>query len=98
MKPKRVGSLLYGLGVGLAALSTVVFGLTADSTDISCRNHDPSYAIQNVDILTFGIEYTDGCNTFLFNPLITVGVLTALVGLAIGASSVVQSTDTDQFE
>ena len=93
MKPKRVGSLLYGLGVGLAALSTVIFGPTVASTDTTCRNHDPSYAIQSVDILTFGIEYTDGCNTFLINPLITVGVLTALVGLAIGATSVAQSTD-----
>jgi len=45
MEPKRVGTLLFGLGVGLAALSAVVIGPAVASTEIACPDHDPSYAI-----------------------------------------------------
>jgi len=88
---KRIGVLLFGVGVGLATLSAVVFGPAVAATEMACPGHDPSYAIQAVDLLTLSIEYTDGCNTFLLNPLITVGSLAAVAGLSVGLGGVLQA-------
>ena len=93
MDLKRVGALLIGLGIGLAALSAVVFGPAVAATEVACPDHDPSYAIQSLDVLTLGVEYTDGCNTFLLNPLISSGLLASVAGLAVGFGGVVRSTD-----
>lgn len=92
---KRVGVLLFGLGVGLAALSAVVVGPTVASTEIVCPDHDPSYAIQSLNVLTLSVEYTDGCNTFLSNPLITVGMLGAVGGLVVGLVGEIRARSTD---
>jgi len=94
MSLKRVGVLLFGLGVGLAALSAVLFGPAVAATEVACPGYDPSYAIQAVDLLTLSVEYTDGCNTFLFNPLITVGSLAAVAGLGVGLGGLVAERST----
>jgi len=95
MDPKRVGALLFGLGVGFAALSAVVFGPVVAATEAACPDLDPSYAIVGIDVLRLGVEYTDGCNTFQFNPLITGGLLAAVAGLAIGAVGVIREPSAD---
>jgi len=95
MEPKRVGALLFGLGVGLAALSAVVFGPVVAATEAACPDLDPSYAVVGVDLLTLGVEYTDGCNRFLLNPLLTGGLLTTLAGLAVGLGGVIRDRPAD---
>ena len=91
MTLKRVGALLFGLGVGLAALSAVVFDPAVAATEAACPDHEPSYAIQAFS-LPLSVEYTDGCNTFLLNPLITGGLLASVGGLAVGVAGVLRAS------
>jgi len=90
MTLKRVSILLFGCGVGLATLSAVIFGPIAAGTEMACPDHDPSYAIQAGELLRLSLKYTDGCNTFLLNPLFTAGVLSTVAGVAVGAAAVLR--------
>ena len=72
-----------------------VTGPAVASTEIACPDHDPSYAIQSLDVLTLSVEYTDGCNRLLSNPLITVGLLGSVVGLAVGLAGEIRARSTD---
>jgi len=90
---KRVGLLCATLGLAVVLLTAVLFGPAAGGTDVRCPDHEPSYALSGVDADSLTVSYTDGCNEFTLQPLITGGVgltgLGALLGLlGIGRASV----------
>ncbi|TQQ82584.1 hypothetical protein EGH24_03790 [Halonotius terrestris] len=81
---QRVGVLLLTLGLLLATLSAVAFGATAGGTDVACDDHEPSYSLVGVDSASLSVSYTDGCNTFSVQPLVTAGAGLIAAGLLIG--------------
>ena len=89
---QRVGLLCGTLGLAVVLLTAVVVGPAAGGTDVGCPDHEPSYALAGVDVDSLTVSYTDGCNTFALQPLITGGVgLTALGGI-IGLVGVGRAT------
>ena len=89
MNLRRIGLLLGTLGLLLATVAAVVSSVVVAGTEAACPNQDPSYALVGVDIATLGVTYTDGCNEFLINPLVTAGLLGTVVGLFIGLAGLV---------
>jgi len=93
---QRVGVLCVTLGLAVVLLTAVLFGPAAGGTDAACVDHEPRYALDSVDVGTLSVSYTDGCNDFTLQPLITGGVgltgLGALLGLlGAGRASVNRS-------
>lgn len=96
MGRQRVGVLCATLGLAVVMLTAVLFGPAAGGTDAACFDHEPRYALEGVDIGSLTVSYTDGCNDFTLQPLITGGVgltgLGALIGLlGFGRASVNRS-------
>ena len=79
---QRVGLLCATLGLAVVLLTAIILGPAAGGTDAACFDHDPSYALERVDSLT--VSYTDGCNDFTLQPLITGGVGLTGVGALVG--------------
>lgn len=95
MDLKRVGVLLFGVGLCLSLLSAVVFATVAGGTEAFCQDHDPSYTFEDVDVTTLSIQYSDGCNTLWINPLVSGGALVTLSGLCVGVVGVLQDQTTE---
>ncbi len=93
MNPQRIGIVVGTLGLLLATLAAVVSGVVAE-TEAVCPNHDPSYALVGVDFATLGVTYTDGCNRFLINPLVTAGALGTVLGVFIGVGGLIDAFRT----
>ena len=81
---QRVGVLCVALGLAVAVLTAVLVGPAAGGTEAACLNHDPSYALEGVDVDSLTISYTDGCNDFTLQPFITGGVGLTGVGALVG--------------
>ena len=78
---QRVGLLCATLGLAVVVLAAIILGPAAGGTEVYCPNHDPSYALAGVDVGSLSVSYTDGCNTFALQPIITDGV--GLTGLGV---------------
>jgi len=94
---QRVGLLCATLGLAVVLLTAIILGPAAGGTDAACFDHEPRYTLEGVDSDSLTVSYTDGCNDFTLQPLITGGVgltgLGALVGLlGIGQASVNRSS------
>jgi len=94
---QRVGLLCATLGLAVVLLTAIILGPAAGGTDAACFDHEPRYALEGVDSDSLTVSYTDGCNDFTLQPLITGGVgltgLGALVGLlGVGQASVNRSS------
>ena len=81
---QRVGLLCVTLGLTGVLLTAVLFGVTAAGTEVNCPDEKPNYALSGVDLASFAVKYTDGCNTFILRPLITGGIGLIAGGAAIG--------------
>jgi len=96
MRLQRIGVHCVTLGLAVVVLTAVLVGPAAGGTDVGCPDHNPTYALEDVDVGSLAVSYTDGCNTFVLQPLITGGGgltgLGALIGLlGIGRASVNRS-------
>jgi len=89
---QRVGVLCVTLGLAVVMLTAVLFGPAAGGTDVGCPDHDPSYALAGVDVGSLAVSYTDGCNTFVLQPLITGGVGLIGIGVLLGLLGVGRAT------
>ena len=87
---QRVGVLLLALGLLVATLSAVAFGTVAGGTDVACDDHEPSYSLVGINAVSLAVEYTDGCNLFSINPLVTAGGGLVVLGSLLGAGGIVQ--------
>ena len=89
---QRVGLLCATLGLAVVLLTAIILGPAAGGTDIGCPDHEPSYALSGVDTDSLTVSYTDGCNTFTLQPLITGGVGLLAVGVLLGLLGVGRGT------
>ena len=89
---QRVGLLCGTLGLAVVLLTAVLFGPAAGGTEVHCPDHEPSYALEGVDLDSLTVSYTDGCNTFSLQPLITGGVGLIGIGVLLGLLGVGRAT------
>ena len=89
---QRVGLLCGTLGLAVVLLTAIIVGPAAGGTDVGCPDHEPRYALSSVDVGSFSVSYTDGCNTFALQPLITAGVGLTALGVSIGLVGVGRAT------
>ena len=94
MKLKRVGVLLFGVGLAVALVSAIVGGFVMQSTLVACPGHEPAYHFEGISYGFWVIS--DGCNSHTINPAVTVGSYITLAGLGVGLAGVLreQSTST----
>ena len=90
---KRVGILLFGVGLGVAPVSATVDGLVMQSTLVACPGHEPAYSFEGISY-GFWAVISDGCNTHTINPLATGGGLLAAVGLVVGLGGILREQST----
>ncbi|XVH31955.1 hypothetical protein ACNS7O_01875 [Haloferacaceae archaeon DSL9] len=90
MSLKRIGVLLFALGVVVASLSVVVLGVATGCTEAACPGHEPSYALDSVDLTQPAIYYTDGCNTCSVNEFAAGGAAVAILGAVLGSIGAVR--------
>lgn len=82
---KRVGLLLFAVGLLVASVAAAVFGVTAGCTEVACGDDfQPSYSVERVDFSTGTVYIYDGCNTCELSPFVLGGSLAMLLGLPIG--------------
>lgn len=89
MRLNRVGTLLFGIGLGVALVSAVVDGVVIQSTLVACPGHEPAYRFAGISYGLW-IVISDGCNSHTINPLVTVGSYLGLAGLAVGLCGVLR--------
>ena len=92
---KRVGVLLFGFGLCLSLFTAVAFGFVWGSTEAFCgEDHDPTYSIESVDVTSFDVTYSDGCNRkSVASPVVGGGVI-AVAGLLVGGGGVFREWST----
>ena len=93
MRLKRVGVLLFGVGLAVAMVSAVVDGIVLQTTLLKCPGHEPTYSFDGVSYV-FWVVISDGCNSHTLNPVMTIGVYGALVGLGVGLGGVFREQST----
>ena len=93
MEFKRVGVLLFGVGLALALVSAVVDGVVLQSTLVACPGHEPAYRFEGVSYV-FWVVISDGCNSHTLNPVMTAGVYGGLAGLLVGLVGLVGERST----
>jgi len=89
MRLNRVGTLLFGIGLGVALVSAVVDGVVIQRTLVACPGHEPAYRFVGISY-GFWIAISDGCNSHTINPLVVVGSYLGLAGLAVGLGGVLR--------
>jgi len=95
MRPKRVGVLLFGVGLAVALVSAVVDGVVLQHTLVACPGNEPDYSFAGISY-GFWVVISDGCNGYTLNPVMTAGSYVALAGLAVGLVGVLQERSTDR--
>lgn len=91
---KRVGVLLFGVGLCLSLFSAVAFGFVSGSTDVFCEDHDPTYSVESVGVASFDLTYSDGCNDKGVNSAVVGGGFLAVAGLLVGGGGVLREWST----
>ena len=92
MRLKRVGVLLFGVGLAVALVSAIVDGLVMQSTLVACPGHEPTYHFEGISYGFWVIS--DGCNSLTINPLVTVGSYITLAGLGVGLGGILRERPT----
>lgn len=92
---KRVGILLFVLGLCLSLFWSVAFGFVSGSTEVRCVDHQPTYTIQSVDVADLNVVYSDGCNGKWVDSTVTFGGLVSLSGLLVGGGGVLREWSTE---
>jgi hypothetical protein len=88
---QRLGTLLAVLGLTIAALWAVVFGVTAGCTEIACPGATPTYRLAGVDLATATVRVSDGCNVCVVARPVVAGALSAVVGVVLGSAGMVRN-------
>ena len=91
---KRVGVLLFGIGLCLSLFSAVAFGVVWGSTDALCVDHEPTYSIESVDVAALDLTYSDGCNDKSVSSAVVGGGVLTVTGLLVGGGSVIREWST----
>jgi len=91
---KRVGVLLFGVGLCLSLFSAVAFGFVAGGTAVFCEDHEPTYSIERVDVASMDVTYSDGCNYKGVNSAVVGGGFLAVVGVLVGSGGVLREWST----
>jgi hypothetical protein len=86
----RVGTLLAGVGLTLAALWAVVFGLTAGCTGATCPDVVPAYRLVGVDLATATVRVSDGCTVCVVARAVVAGMGAAVVGVLVSLVGLVR--------
>ena len=86
----RVGTLLAGLGLTLAALWAVAFGVAAGCTEVACPGTAPTYRV-GVELATATVRIADGCNACVVARPVVAGLLCGVVGVVVGAAGTVRN-------
>jgi hypothetical protein len=87
MSALRIGLLCFGVGLLVASVASVVFGVSLGCTEAFCENPQPALALRGVSLS--GVLVFDGCNTCRLNPAVVVGAALSLVGVVVGGVGVV---------
>jgi hypothetical protein len=82
----RYGTLLAGVGLTVAALWAVAFGLTTGCTEAACPGAAPAYSLAGVSVAPLRVAVSDGCNVCTLAPPVLYGLLAAGLGVVAGAA------------
>ena len=83
----RIGMVCFGVGLFVASVAAVAFGVSFGCTEVFCENPRPTLAVTGVSLS--GVAVFDGCNTCRLNPAVVAGVALSLVGVVVGGVGVV---------
>ncbi|MFB6160033.1 MAG: hypothetical protein ABEJ61_02535 [Haloferacaceae archaeon] len=82
---QRVGTLLAGVGLTVAALWAVAVGATVDCAGAACPGVVPTYRLVGVDLATATVRVSDGCTTCVVGRPVLAGAVVAALGVALAA-------------
>jgi hypothetical protein len=88
---QRVGTLLAGIGLTVAALWAVAFGITAGCTEVACPGLAPSYSLAGVELVTATVRVSDGCNVCTVARPVVFGLAGVVVGTIVGAAGLARN-------
>ena len=83
----RVGMSCFAVGLFVASVAAVAFGVSFGCTEAFCENPPLTVAVRGVALS--GIAVFDGCNTCQLNPGVVGGALLSVVGALVGGVGVV---------
>jgi len=90
----RVGMLCFGVGLFVASVAGVAFGVSFGCTDVGCENPQPTVAVTGASFS--GVAVFDGCNTCQLNPAVVGGVGLSVVGVLLGGIGVAGEFRTEE--
>jgi hypothetical protein len=94
MNALRIGMSCFGVGLFVASVTAVAFGVSFGCTEVFCENPPPTLAVTGVSLS--GVAVFDGCNTCRLNPAVVSGVVLSVCGIVVGGARVVGDlTDTE---
>jgi hypothetical protein len=90
----RVGTLCFGVGLFVASVAGVAFGVSFGCTEAFCETPQPTVAVTGVSLS--GVAVFDGCNTCRLNPAVVGGVGLSVVGVLLGGVGVAGEFRTEE--
>lgn len=82
----RVGMACFGVGLFVASVAAVVFGVSFGCTEIACENPGVAFALRGVSLS--GVVVYDGCNTCRLNLAVVAGAVLSTLGVVLGGIGV----------
>jgi hypothetical protein len=86
MRLVRVGMSCFGVGLFVASVAAVAFGVSFGCTEVFCENPPLVLALRGVSLS--GIAVFDGCNTCQLNPAVVGGAALSALGVVVGGVGV----------
>ena len=86
MNAIRIGMSCFGVGLFVASVTAVAFGVSFGCTEVFCETVRPTVAVTGVSLS--GVAVFDGCNTCQLNPAVVGGVALSVVGCVVGGVGV----------
>ncbi|WP_380675704.1 hypothetical protein [Salinigranum sp. GCM10025319] len=83
----RVGAVCFGVGLFVASVAAVAFGVSFGCTEVFCEDPQPTLAVTGVSLS--GVAVFDGCNTCRLNPAVVAGIALSALGVIVGGVGVV---------
>jgi hypothetical protein len=82
----RWGILCFGVGLFVASVAGVAFGVTLGCTEVAC---DGPTTLSVTGVSLSSVAVFDGCNTCRVNAGVVGGAALSLVGVVVGGVGVV---------
>jgi hypothetical protein len=83
----RIGIQCFGVGLFVASVAAVAFGVSFGCTEVFCEEPPLTLAVRGVSLS--GVAVFDGCNTCQLNPAVVGGAALSVVGVVVGGLGVV---------